>query len=192
MPHSLAQKIAFSINKLCQLMHAPTDNHWLALKRLLRYLKHTLHYYLFFDRHVSHHLQCFTNSDWGGCHDDRRSINGYATYLGNNLISWCAKKEPTITQSSSESEYKALANTTTELLWIQHLLSKFNFSSSSSETLWCDNIRAIHMSSNLIFHACTKHIELNYHFSMNKLPKVQSKSDFYPVKTSSLTYLPNY
>ena len=69
-----------------------------------------------------------------------------------------------IALTSSKSEYKSIANTITELLWIQHLLSKFRISSFTLALLWYDSVGAIYMPSNLVFHACTKHIEIDYHF----------------------------
>ncbi|KAL6334456.1 hypothetical protein AAG906_015649 [Vitis piasezkii] len=96
-------------------------------------------------------LKSIEQRDWGGCPDDRRSTNGYA-------------KQPTIARSSTESEYRALANSTVEIMWLQSLLSKLGFSSSNPATLWCDNVGAIYLCSNPVFHARTKHIKLDYHF----------------------------
>ncbi|KAL6334773.1 hypothetical protein AAG906_021537 [Vitis piasezkii] len=99
----------------------------------------TVGFSLFFSKHSTLDLQCFTDSDWGGCPDDRRSTNGYA-------------KQATIARSSTEIEYRALANSTTEIMWLRSLLSKL------------DNVGAIYLCLNPVFHARTKHIELDYHF----------------------------
>lgn len=85
-------------------------------------------------------------------------------YLGNSLISWGAKKQSTIACSSPESEYKALTNTTVKLLWIQSLLKELGISFVTKLILWCDDIGVIYMTFNPVFHARTKHIELDYHF----------------------------
>lgn len=161
--------IAFSVNKLCQYMHSPTTMHWQALKRVLRYLQHTKRYGLFFSKHSSFAVQYFSNSDWGGCPDDRRSTNGYAIYLGNNLVSWIAKKQPTIARSSTESEYKSMANATAEIMWLHSLLNELGCPPSTPATLWYDNVGAIYLSANPVFHARTKHIELDYHFVREKI-----------------------
>ena len=145
-------------------MHQPTQEHWTTVKRLLRYLKAIVGFSLFFSKHSTLDLQCFTDSDWGGCPDESRSTNGYAIYLGKNLISWTSKKQPTIARFSTESDYRALANSTVEIMWLRSLLSELGFSSSNPTTLWCNNVGAIYLCSNPIFHARTKHIELDYHF----------------------------
>ncbi|RVW21619.1 putative mitochondrial protein [Vitis vinifera] len=76
---------------------------------------------LFFSKHSTLDLQCFTDSDWGGCPDESRSTNGYAIYLGKNLISWTSKKQPTIARFPTESDYRALANSTVEIMWLRSL-----------------------------------------------------------------------
>ncbi|XP_071740612.1 uncharacterized mitochondrial protein AtMg00810-like [Rutidosis leptorrhynchoides] len=114
--------IAYAINKVCQFMHAPTQNHWCAVKRILRYLHGTINHGMLIRRASDTTLQAFTDShwqgtsstkpssletfsdaDWDGCPDDRRSTGGFAIYLGSNLISWTARKQRTVSRSSTES-----------------------------------------------------------------------------------------
>lgn len=156
--------IAFSVNNLCQFMHSPTEDHWHALKRLLQYLKGTVSHGLLLSHDSDDQLQCFSDSDWGACPDDRRSSNGYGIYFGKSFISWMSKKQSTITHSSTESEYKAIANATAKLLWLRSLLSKLGAFHCPRVVMWCDNIGAIYLSANLVFHARTKHTELDFHF----------------------------
>jgi histone deacetylase 1/2 len=114
--------ICFAVNKVCQFLHAPSTVHWSAAKRILRYIKGTLSLGLRIARSTSTIVSAFSDADWAGCVDDRRSTGGFAVYFGNNLVSWAARKQATVSRSSTEAEYKALANATAEMMWISKLL----------------------------------------------------------------------
>ncbi|GJZ45498.1 putative RNA-directed DNA polymerase [Tanacetum coccineum] len=173
--------IAFAVNKVCQYMHAPTENHWSAVKRILRYLHGTVEHGMLIRRSSGSTLQAFTDvlwkgnpdtsleafsdADWAGDSNDRRSTGGFVIYLGSNFISWTARKQRTVSRSSTEAEYKALA----ELTWLQALLHELGIRSSSTLILWCDNLGATYLSANPIFRARTKHMEIDYHFVREKV-----------------------
>ncbi|XP_028084292.1 uncharacterized protein LOC114285439 [Camellia sinensis] len=159
--------LAFVVNHLCQFMHSPMTSHFLSVKRLLRYLKGTISYGLHFTAGPLL-LTAYSDSDWAGNVLDRRSTTGFCVYLGPNLISWSSKKQPTVARSSSEAEYRALAQTSAELSWIGMLLAELHIS-VPVPTLWCDNLSAIAMSHNPVFHARTKHIEVDYHFVRERI-----------------------
>lgn len=156
--------LSFAVNKVSQFMHAPTTNHWSAVKRILRYIRGTITHGTTIISDSSHTLHAYSDADWAGSLDDRRSTSGYCIYLGRNLISWSAKKQPTVSRSSTEAEYRSLAITCAEILWLQYLLQELHLPLTSPPTLWCDNLGATFLAANPMFHARTKHIEIDYHF----------------------------
>jgi histone deacetylase 1/2 len=156
--------ISFSVNKVCQFLHAPTTSHFGAVKRILRYLQGTLSLGLKIGQSKSTMVSAFSDADWAGCPDDRRSTGGFAVFFGSNLISWCAKKQATVSRLSTEAEYKSLANATAEIMWVQKLLDELGIQHPRAARLWCDNLGATYLSANPVFHARTKHIEIDFHF----------------------------
>jgi histone deacetylase 1/2 len=156
--------ISFVVNKVCQYLHAPTTIHWATVKRILRYLKHTMEIGLKICKSPSLLVSAFSDADWARDQDDRRSTRGFAVFLGSNLISWSARKQTTVSRSSTEAEYKAVVNATAEVMWIQTLLYELSIQAPRKAKLWCDNIRAKYLSANPVFHARTKHIKVDNHF----------------------------
>ncbi|WKA03451.1 hypothetical protein VitviT2T_021558 [Vitis vinifera] len=156
--------LSYSVNYASQFMHAPTLVHLKMVRRILRYVKGTIDIGLHFTSHTTLDLCAFSDADWAGFPTTRRSITGYCTFLGENLISWCAKKQHTIFRSSTEAEYRAMAHTAAELTWMSFILNDLHVPLASTPTLYCDNTSALHMTINPVFHARSKHIELDYHF----------------------------
>jgi Reverse transcriptase (RNA-dependent DNA polymerase) len=160
--------IAFAVNRVSQFMHNPSDVHWSTVKRILRYLKGTDQLGLCIQPSNDLTLSAYSDSDWAGCPDDRKSTIGYLVYLGPNLISWCSRKQPTVARSSTEAEYRSLAMASAELVWLKSLLLELGYTVNSS-VLWCDNLDATFLAANPAFHASTKHVELDYHFVREKV-----------------------
>ncbi|KAK2986043.1 hypothetical protein RJ640_000293 [Escallonia rubra] len=170
--------IAFAVNRACQYMHSPSEEHWVAVKRILRYLKHTSSHGLFLHKSRNWDLHAFTDADWAGCAEDRKSTGGFAIYMGGNLISWSSRKQRTVARSSTESEYKALADCAAELTWLSSLLAELGFSPTRAPTLWCDNLGATYLSANPVFHARMKHIEIDFHFVRDKVRRKELQVKF--------------
>eukprot|EP00256_Glycine_max_P069532 XP_025984127.1 uncharacterized protein LOC113001480 [Glycine max] len=160
--------IVFATQQLSQFMTHPTKAHLGATRRVLRYLKGCPTKGLFFQRNSSIHLLGFSDADWATCVETRRSVTGYCFFLGNSLISWKAKKQSTISCSSSEAEYCALATSTCELQWLSYLLTDLNVICSKLAVLYCDNQSALHIAANPVFHERTKHLEIDCHLVREK------------------------
>jgi hypothetical protein len=154
-------------------MSMPSEEHWTSVKRILRYLKHTLGIDLRIRKSLSNLVSAFSNADWADCYDDRKSIGGFAIFLGPNLISWSAKKQSMVSRSNTEADYKVMTNATAELMWIQTLLKELCIKVPPSAKLLCDNMNAMYLSSNPVFHGKTKHIEVDYHFVRDQVIRKQ-------------------
>ena len=102
-------------------MHDPREAHLAALKRLLRYVRGTVGFGLDLHRSPTSELVVYTDADWVGCPDTRRSTSGYAVFLGGNLVSWSSKWQPVVSRSSAEAEYQAVANGVAEASWLRQL-----------------------------------------------------------------------
>jgi hypothetical protein len=156
--------IAYTVNKVCQYLHAPRSTHWTVVKRILRFLKHSIDYVFLIRPSSSTMVSAFSDVDWVGCPDDRKSIGGFAVFLDPNLISWCTKKQKTVSRLSTEAEYKVMAHATAEVMWVQSVLRELCVPCPRSARLWCDNMGAKYLASNPIFHERMKHVEIDYHF----------------------------
>ncbi|XP_071708801.1 uncharacterized mitochondrial protein AtMg00810-like [Rutidosis leptorrhynchoides] len=163
--------ISYAIQQICLHMHAPHEAHMLTLKRIIRYIKGTISHGIVITKSPSHSLVSYTDVDWAGCLDTRRSTSGYCVYLGDNLISWSSKRQPTISRSSAEAEYRGVANVVAESCWLRNLLLELCYPISKATLVFCDNISAIYLSGNPVQHQRTKHIELDIHFVWEKVSR---------------------
>jgi histone deacetylase 1/2 len=123
-------------------------------------------------------VSAFSDADWAGSIDDRRSTGGFAIYLGSNLIWWSARKQAIVSRFSTEAEYKAMANATAEVIWVESLLDELGVKFRRPSRLWCDNLGATYLSANPVFHARAKHIEIDFHFVRERVAKKQLEVRF--------------
>jgi hypothetical protein len=151
---------SFSVNRVCQFLYAPTTSHWVTVKHILRYLQATSTFGIHITKSGSSLLSSFLDADWAGNPDDRRSIRS-------------SHKHQTVSRSSTETEYKEVANATAELIWIQVLLRELGIHQSRPPNLWCDNVGATYLTTNPIFHRRMKHVEVDYHFVRERVASRQ-------------------
>ncbi|GKB87010.1 ribonuclease H-like domain-containing protein [Tanacetum coccineum] len=135
-----------------------------ALKRVLRYVRGTLDYGLQLFSSPTTDLVAYSDADWAGCPTTRRSTSGYCVFLGNNLLSWSSKRQPTLSRSSAEAEYHGVANAVAETCWIRNLLRELHSPLSSATLVYCDNVSVVYLSCNPVQHQRTEHIEIDIHF----------------------------
>ncbi|GKE75655.1 ribonuclease H-like domain-containing protein [Tanacetum coccineum] len=118
--------ISYAVQQVCLHMHAPREPHLAALKRVLRYVRDTLDFGPQLYAFITGSLVAYTDTDWAGCHTTRRSTSGYCVFLKDNLLSWSAKRQHTLSRSSAEAEYKGVANVVAETAWLRNLLRELH------------------------------------------------------------------
>ncbi|KAI3500537.1 hypothetical protein L1887_36359 [Cichorium endivia] len=161
--------ISFTVQTLSQFMHAPRKSHLKIAVRVLRYLKLCPGKGILMSKSSDLLLTAWSDSDWAKCVNSRRSITGYCLFLGDNLISWKSKKQSTVSRSSTESEYRALATVTCEVLWLLKLMQDLGLKYKVPISIFCDNQSAILLSLNPVLHERTKHIEIDVHLVRDKV-----------------------
>ena len=123
-------------------------------------------------------LTGFTDNDWAGSTIDRRSTSAYIFCLGKSTISWCSRKQNTVALSSTEAEYTSATETACEGVWLRKLLNDLGREQEGPTTIYCDNMSAIALTKNPVFHARSKHIELRHHFIRDLVQKEEIQLEF--------------
>jgi hypothetical protein len=135
-----------------------------VVKSTLRYVRCTIHLGLKLVRSKPTLVSAFSDANCAENVDDRKSTGGFVVFFGSNLVSWSARKQRIVSHSSTEAEYKSLVDATIEVIWVQVLLHELEISQPQAACPWCDNIGATYLTTNPVFHARMKHVEIDYHF----------------------------
>ena len=161
--------LSYSVHVLSQFMQTPREEHWKAALRVVRYLKGTVGQGILLRSDSDLTLYGWCDSDYAGCPLTRRSSTGWFIQLGQSSISWKTKKQQVVSHSSAEAEYRAMSWTAKELKWLKALLLDLGVSHTQPMRLYCDNMAALHISANPVFHERTKHIEKDCHFVRDEI-----------------------
>ncbi|GAU44223.1 hypothetical protein TSUD_399870 [Trifolium subterraneum] len=155
--------LTFSVCLIARYMERPTELHLAAAKRVLRYLKGSLDFGILYKRNCELRLEGWSDSDYAGDVDDRKSTSGYVFMLGSSPISWSSKKQPIVTLSTTEAEYVSVASCACQAIWLRRILDHL-LQTQECTTIHCDNSSSIKLSKNHVMHGRCKHIDVRYHF----------------------------
>ena len=161
--------LAAAVGVLSQFSADPCPTHWQALKRVFRYIQGTRSYGIEYQATSNDKLHGYSDADWAGDIEDRRSTSGYAFELNNGCVSWRSKKQSTVALSSTEAEYMALTEAAQEAIWLKAFLCELGeMRSDDAVKIYEDNQGSIALAKNPEFHKRTKHIDIRYHFVREK------------------------
>lgn len=172
------QDIAYAISIVSRHMHDPRSSHLDAVHRILRYLKSCPGKGMLFPKHGHLKIEGYTDADWAGCLDDRKSTSGYCAFVGGNLVSWRSKKQSVVSRCTAEAEFRAMASGLCELMWLKILLTELQLYRGAPLQLYCDNQATINIVNNPLHHDRTKHVEIDRHFIKEKLDTGMLKINF--------------
>jgi hypothetical protein len=173
--------IAHAVHILSQFVSAPTSVHFGHLLRVLRYLRGTSSQCLFYACDSLLRFHAYSDSTWASDPTNRRSITGYCILLGSSPLAWKSKKQAVVSRSSTEAELRALATTTSEIVWLRWLLADFGIPCDAPTPLLCDNTGAIQIANDPAKHELTKHIGVDAFFTRSHCHQ----------KTIALQYVPS-
>jgi histone deacetylase 1/2 len=178
-------ELAYAVQQACLYMHDPHDVHWNIIKRILRYVRGTTGHGVLLRASSSTALTAYTDADWAGCPDTRRSTSGFCIFLGEALISWSSKRQAVVSRSSAEAEYRGVANAAAECCWLRNLLCELQIPVNKASIIFCDNVSAVYLSDNPVHHKRTKHVELDIHFVRERTALGQLRVLHVPTRISS-------
>ncbi|KAL5553896.1 hypothetical protein UlMin_041297 [Ulmus minor] len=181
--------IAFLVSVVSQHMNNPTEDHLEAINQILRYLKMTTGHGLLFRKCENREIEIYTDASWAGELTERRSTTGYCSYVWGNLVTWRSKKQPVVSRSSEELEYRALTLGICEGMWLQRLLRELRIEAKSVVRMFCDSQATIDISKNQIHHDRTKHVEIDQHFISEKVNNGIIQLSYIPTRLQTANIL---
>ncbi|TYK18362.1 Retrovirus-related Pol polyprotein from transposon TNT 1-94 [Cucumis melo var. makuwa] len=173
--------ILFSVGLVSRFMESPTTTHLKVAKRILRYLRGTLDYGLFYSSSKEFKLEGYCDSDWAGDTNDRKSTSGYVFFIGNTAFTWSSKKQPIVTLSTCEAEYVAAASCVCHAVWLRNLLKTVGILQEDPTVIHIDNKSTIALAKNPVFHDRSKHIDTRFHFIRDCISRKEVQVEY--VKT---------
>lgn len=159
--------LMFVVCLISRFMADPKEEHMTIAKRVLRYLKGTLDFGVFYKRSSNLSVLGYTDSDYARDLDDRKSTSVYVFLLNGAAVCWSSRKQSIVTLSSTEAEYVAATSSACHCVWLKGLLQELNVLAGGCVNIMCDNSSAIKLSRNPIMHRRTKHIDIRYHYLRN-------------------------
>lgn len=156
--------VMYAVSLISRYMSKPSELHFATAKRVLRYLQGTASFGILYHKAGSREIVGFTDSDYVGCVEDRKSTSGYAFILSDAAVAWSSRKQPVVSLSTTEAEFIAAAACTCQMIWMKRILKKIGYEGSSSPLIYCDNSSTIKLSKNPVMHGKSKHIDVRFHF----------------------------
>lgn len=169
--------ISYGVNLLSRFCEKPGKGHWIAVKRILRYLKGSKSLEIIYGQ-TNNDLTGYCDADWAGDIDNRKSTTGYLFTLNGGAITWNTRRQPTIALSTTEAEFMSMVCATQEALWLKQLLSELFTSYDLVVKIFCDNKGAIQLAKNNVFSARSKHIDIKHKFIHEKINENQVEIEY--------------
>lgn len=186
-------ELSYVIHILSQFMTAPQEEHWNAALRVVRYLKNSPGQGILLRADTELKLTAWCDSYWGSCPITNRSLTGWFIQLGGSPVSWKTKKQDVVSRSSCEAEYRAMADTVSELLWFRQIRPAMGIECTDPIVLYSNSLSVINLAANLVYHARTKHVGNGCHFIRDEIIRgtiatkhVSTKSQLAHIMTKAL------
>jgi len=169
--------ICYVVGLVRQYMESPRQVHLQVVKRIMRYIKDTTIFGLFYSSSKKIVIVGYSDSDWGGDSDGRKSTNGNCFMIGKTVCFWSSKKQSIVALSTCETEYVATTSAC-QSVWLNNIMTQIGFNLDVPIKIYVDNVSAINLAKNPVFHQRSKHIDIRYHFLRDQVGKNMIKLEY--------------